>query len=99
MSEVMEVLANVAREAATELNALADEDATEVPDYLVGEDGEYVIDPECAEDREALVRENLILQGELVRYDGLDRLVGMEGMAGSEMDDSEVWARDAGFDI
>ncbi len=99
MSEVMKVLANLANEAAIELDALEGGDAAEVPEYLVGEDGELIIDPECAEEREALVLENLILQGEFVRYAGLDGSVGMEGIAGSEMDDSEAWAREAGFDI
>jgi hypothetical protein len=98
MGEVMATIARLAHESALELNALAGEDAAEIPDYLIGEDGEYIVDPECVEAREALVLENLRRQGELERYDELAEGVEFEGWAGDEMDEAEVWAFEAGFD-
>jgi hypothetical protein len=98
LGDVMVTIARLAQESALELNALAGEGAVEIPSYLVSEDGEYIVDPESAEDRDALVLENLRRQGELGRYDDLGGYVAMDGVAGNEMDESEVWAREAGFD-
>lgn len=98
LADVMDTIARLAQESALELNALAGEDAAEIPEYLINEDGEYVVDPECAEDREALVLGYLRRQGELKRYQELDGFVENEGGAGNETDASEVWAREAGFD-
>lgn len=97
-SDVMATISRLARESALELNALAGEDTAEIPEYLIGEDGEFVVDPEFDEDREALVLEYLRRQGEIDRYDELGGRVVIEGLAGDEMDASEVWAREAGFD-
>jgi hypothetical protein len=96
--DVMATIARLARESALELNALAGEDAAEIPDYLISEDGEFVVDPEFDEDREALVLEYLRRQGEIDRYDEPGGRVVIEGSAGNEMDESEVWAREAGLD-
>jgi len=98
LRDVMVTIARLAQESALELNALAGEDAAEVPSYLISEDGEYIVDPESAEDRDALVLENLRRQSELERYDDLGGYVAMDGVAGNEMDESEVWAREAGLD-
>lgn len=99
LADVVDTIARLAQESALELNALAGDDSAEIPDYLVSEDGEYIVDQECAEDRQSVVLGLLRLQGELDRYDELGGWVEAEGMAGNVLDESEVWAREAGFDI
>lgn len=98
MGDVMSTIARLAHESSLELNALAAEDATELPDYLIGEDGEYIVDPGCVEDRTALVLAELRSQGERDRYDELAESIEMEGFDEGEMDEPEVWTDDADFD-
>jgi hypothetical protein len=98
MGDAMAAIARLAGESALELNTLAGEEAARIPDYLVSEDGEYIVDPACDEARGALILENLRRQGEFDRYNALRGDVEIEGLADNEVDASEVWAREAGFD-
>ncbi|MBT8341964.1 MAG: hypothetical protein HKP58_04870 [Desulfatitalea sp.] len=98
MGDVMATIARLAQASAFELKALTGETAAKIPDYLISDDGEYIADPECTEERSALVLEYLRHQGELDRYDELDGFAGIGKEDSDEMDASEAWARDAGFD-
>lgn len=98
LADVMDMVARLAQESALELKALSGGDAEEIPSYLVGEDGEYVIEPESAEDRDALVLAELRYQRELERYDEPGGFDAIEGVAMDAMSESDVWAREAGFD-
>ena len=98
LGEVMDAFARLAQESALELKALNGEDAEEIPSYLVGEDGEYVVDLESAEDRDALVLAELRFQRELERYDDPGGFDTSEGVAIDAMNEPDVWAREAGFD-
>lgn len=98
MADVVNTISRLARASAVELHALDDEDAPEIPEYLVGEDGDYIIDPECPEAREALVLEYLRDQSEADRYAELSGWDDMAGGGGYDTDAPEEWAREAGFD-
>lgn len=93
-------------ESRTELD-LASEDDPEIPDFLLTEDGELMADPTNPEDRAALVLHLLRLDGEARRH-GSEDLYGEPDALGLfdemssepvwEIDESDLWAREAGFD-
>lgn len=98
LADVMTTVARLAQASALELNALTGEDTAETPDYLFGEDGEYMVDPDCAEARDALVLEYLRRQGEFDRHDEPGGFEEVDEAAGDEMGAPDEWAREAGFD-
>ncbi len=87
LGAVMNAIAQLAGRSMTELNAGTREEEPEVPVYLVDEQGEYVVDPANAEDRAALVAH--LFQVTAAATEHVEPLV--------EMDESESWAREAGF--
>jgi hypothetical protein len=68
--------------AARSESSLAEADESDVPDYLVGDDGYYLVDPASADGRDALVVH-------------LFRLSDAARDTGIEPDESEDWARAA----
>ena len=50
----MNTIAQLAQASTRELYAMRSEDDPEIPDYLLAEDGDFIVDPESDEDRAAL---------------------------------------------
>ena len=98
LGEVMNAFAHLARASMHELNGLASEDDAEIPEYLLGDDGEPLVDPANEEERAALALHLLRLDGEADRYAELNDLVASDGYFEGDLDESELWAREAGFD-
>ncbi|MBN1612073.1 MAG: hypothetical protein JW940_35910 [Polyangiaceae bacterium] len=83
-------LASLANESLRELNALTREDDPDVPEYLVDDRGEFIVDPANQEERAALAVE-------LLRADrDARRCVDCRALEDG-LDESDAWARDAGF--
>lgn len=80
LSEVMNTIARLAQESVVELEAITDEENTEIPDFLIAEDGEFIVDPERAEDREGLVLGLLRRQGEMERFGDSSDFVTFDDM-------------------
>jgi hypothetical protein len=89
LGAVMNAIAQLASQSMTEMTENTAEEAPPVPAYLIDEDGEYVVDPANAEDRAALVAHLFRVNAEAIR--------GGESDEAIETDDSEAWAREAGF--
>jgi hypothetical protein len=85
LGAVMNTIGALTGPALMELNQLTGEDDPEVPEYLVGESGEFLVDPTSSDERAALVAE-------------LFRVAAASGESPETMDESELWAREAGFD-
>jgi hypothetical protein len=91
LGAVMNAIALLASRSMEELNGLTSEDDPEVPEYMIGEEGEFLADPGSPEDRAALVVEWF-------------RAAEEGGFAGGTLesedtlDEAEAWARDAGLD-
>jgi hypothetical protein len=93
LGAVMNAIAALAGQSMAELNASTREDDPEVPEYLVSETGEFIVDPTNAAERAALVTHYFRLSGEAMRS-------GLFGGAqkAKVLDESDLWARDAGLD-
>jgi hypothetical protein len=95
MGAVMNAIAALAGQSMTELNEYTREEESEVPEYLVDEAGEFVVDPASADDRAALVTHLFRLSDATQRsgrFPGLNRRP-----ARVDLDEHDQWARDAGF--
>src|SRR6185295_3008722 len=97
MGAVMNAIASLAGQSMTQFNAGTREDEAEVPEYLVDEEGEFVVDPASAEERAALVA-HLFRMNEHAHRAGWFRPpseVEPEVVAEdvSEVDETELWAR------
>ncbi len=97
LGAVMNAISALAGQSMTELNESTPEDDPEVPSYLVDEEGEFIVDPASPDDRAALVAHLFRVSDQAQRsgpvgppHDGLPE-------AAEELDESEAWARDAGF--
>jgi hypothetical protein len=95
LGAVVNTILRLAGEAMTELNEQTSEADPEVPEYLVSEAGDFIVDPTSPDDRAALV-------AHLFRIDDEARRVGALWQAESsdsagELDESDEWAREAGF--
>ena len=97
LGAVMNAIAALAGQSMTELNESTSEDDPEVPSYLVDEEGEFLVDPASPDDRAALVAHLFRVSDQAQRsgpvwtsHDGLPE-------ATDELDESETWAREAGF--
>jgi hypothetical protein len=85
-------------EALVELYEQTGEDAEEVPEYLVGEDGDFLVDPASDDDRAALVAHLFRLNEAAQQYGGDPQPEWREAEAEvEEMDESEAFALAAGF--
>ena len=95
LGAVMNAIAQLAQASTRELNAMTSEGDSEIPEYLLAEDGEFIVDPASADDRAAVVLQWLRLEGEAQRCAESDGFIAADEMG---MDESDVWAREAGFD-
>ena len=96
IAAVLNALVALSGRAMTELNENVSEEEPELPDYLVGPDGDLVVDPASADDRAALVAHLFLLNDAAQRSGWYPQMSGAED-ADVERDDPETWARDAGF--
>ena len=90
LGAVMNAIASLAGQALTELHESCREDDPEVPEYLVNDEGEFIVDSASPEERAALVTHYFRLAGEAQRS-------GWFGESAAGLDESDSWARDAGF--
>ena len=106
LGAVMNALSALAGQAMTELNESTPDDDPEMPSYLVGDDGDVLVDPASPDDRAALVAHLFRLSDEVQRAGSdqsdeaeyvEDEAADSDEGAGYEQDESEVWAAEAGF--
>ena len=107
MGAVMGTLSTLAGNTRTQIGATTREDESEVPEYLIDEDGDFVVDPASPDDRAALVAHLFRLNEEAQRSGWFQPPVEMEAESGFdkedavedviEKDESELWAEEAGF--
>lgn len=105
LGAVMNALAALAGQAMTELNESTSEDEPEMPSYLVGDDGDFLVDPGNPNDRAALVAHLFRLSDEMQRSgyeqpadaEYADDEAYREDETEDEQDESEAWAEAAGF--
>ena len=92
----MNALTALAGQAMTELNESTPDDDPEMPSYLVGDDGDFLVDPGNPSDRAALVAHLFRLSDEVERsgYGQTDEAAYRED---DSEDESEAWAEAAGF--
>ena len=91
MGAVMNAIAALAGQSMTELNESTSEDEPEVPSYLVGDDGDFLVDPSSPTDRAALV-------GYLFRMSDEAERAGFGRISEDEaQDETDAWAEAAGF--
>ncbi len=102
MGAVMGTISTLAGSSRNQMGATTREDESEVPEYLVDEDGGFVVDPGSPDDRLALVA-HLFLLNEEAQRSGWFRPPGeSDGEADFDKeeageDESEQWAVEAGF--
>ena len=96
LGAVMNAIATLAGRSMEELNASTQESDPEVPDYLVGEDGELLVDPASAEERAALLT-HMVRLNQAGQRAGWSAWAREAREADDELDEAEAWARDAGF--
>jgi hypothetical protein len=97
LGAVMNAIATLAGQSMVEFNETTREDEPEVPAYLVDEDGDFIVDPASPDDRAALVAHLFRVSDEAQRAAGPWQPEGEPTEAEGELDESEAWARDAGF--
>ena len=97
LGAVMNAISVLAGQSMSELNARTSEDDPEVPSYLVDEEGEFVVDPASSDDRAALVAHLFRVSDEARRSDWDWSPDDSPPEAADEMDESDAWAREAGF--
>ncbi|HEX8107589.1 MAG TPA: hypothetical protein VF516_07655, partial [Kofleriaceae bacterium] len=91
LGAVMNTLASLASRSMEELNASTQESDPEIPDYLVDEEGRFLVDPASAAARAGLVTH-------IVRVHQAAHRAGWFAEAEEGLDEAEAWARDAGFE-
>jgi hypothetical protein len=93
LGAAMNAIMTLARQSMAEIDEQTQEDEAEVPEYLVGEDGEFVVDPGSPEARAARVAQ--LFQAAR----GVERARAGELMdrIGPGADDPDAWAREAGW--
>jgi hypothetical protein len=106
LGAVMNALTALAGQAMTELNESTPDDDPEIPSYLVGDDGDFLVDPADPNDRAALVAYLFRLNDEVERnpYASASEAEYTEDEAAydtdnteDEQDETEAWAAEAGF--
>jgi hypothetical protein len=94
LGAMMNAIAALAGRSMEELNASTQESDPEIPEYLVDEDGEFIVDPTNAAERAALLTHMVRLNQAAARAGWF-----VEAREPDEgLDDTEAWARDAGFE-
>jgi len=93
LGAVMNAIVLLARQSMTDLNATTREDEPSVPEYLVDEQGEYLVNPADPRARASLVAEwfHVSEQAELAAEQA------EHSETDAEIDEAEAWAEDAGF--
>ena len=97
LAAVMNAILALAGQSLTELHENVSEEEPEVPAYLVGDDGDFLVDPASDDDRAALVAHLFRLNEAAQRSGRYPQLNSRPGYAGAEQDESDEWARAAGF--
>jgi hypothetical protein len=96
LGAVMNAIYALAGQSMEQLNANTREDDPEVPEYLVGEDGEFLVDPASPEARAVLVS-RLFEISESARSRPSRARTQRNQWHESGGDESELWAFEAGF--
>jgi len=99
LGAVMNAISALAGQSMTELNASTREDDPEVPSYLVDEEGEFIVDPASPEDRAALVAHLFRVSEQAARSGRFSPSRGRLPETADELDESDAWARAAGFAV
>jgi hypothetical protein len=97
LGAVLNALVALSGRAMTELNENVSEEEPEIPGYLVGDDGDLLVDPASADDRAALVTHLFVLSDAAQRSGWYPQLGDASEGADVELDESEEWAREAGI--
>ena len=101
LGAVMNAIAILAGQSMAELNETMREDEPEIPDYIVSDDGDFVVDPASSDDRAALVAHLFRLNDEAERSGWFAEMDGRPDEApdeaDAELDESDEWAEAAGF--
>jgi len=93
LAPALAAISRLAAEAIGELEANVSEGDPETAEYLVGEDGELLVDPASAEERAAAAVHLLRLSREAERA----RSGGSGAKGRFDDDDPDAWAREAGW--
>jgi hypothetical protein len=99
LGAVMNAISALAGQSMTELNANTREDDPEVPAYLVDEEGEFIVDPAIPHDRAALVAHLFRVSEQAERAGRFRPPDSLPREAADELDESDEWAREAGFTV
>jgi hypothetical protein len=99
LGAVLNPIMSLAGRAMEEMNASTREDDPELPEYLVGEDGQLLVDPANPDQRAALVVHMMRASQEATRSGWFSQGEGADEGVDEGVDESEAWAREAGFDI
>jgi len=98
LGAVINAIAGLTGPALMQLNARTSEADPEVPEYLVSEEGEFVVDPASSDERAALVIHMFEVSEEAQRLAALrQQRQSRPRRADTEPDDADAWARDVGL--
>lgn len=99
LGAVINAIASLTGPALMQLNARTSEADPEVPEYLVSEDGEFVVDPASSDDRAALVVHMFEVSDEAQRLAAFREQQHQSSYdrAVTELDETDEWARDIGL--
>jgi hypothetical protein len=96
LAAVMNAIAALSGQSMTELSENLSEEEPEVPSYLVGDDGDFIVDPASPDDRAALVAHLFRLSDEAQRS-WSPQPTSQPYEADAELDESDQFAIEAGF--
>ena len=102
LGAVINAIAGLTGPALMQLNARTSEADPEVPEYLVSEDGEFIVDPASSDDRASLVVHMFEVSDEAQRLDEALQQQRQSSQpsrrrAYTELDEADEWARDVGL--
>lgn len=97
LGAVMNAIFALAGQSMTELNENTSEDDPEVPSYLVDDEGDFLVDPASPDDRAALVAHLFRLSDEAQHAGRYWQPTTRLSTADNELDECDMWAREAGF--
>lgn len=105
LATVLNTIFALSGQAVRESGEGIDEEASELPSYLLGDDGNFVVDPDNPDDRLALVAHLFRVSEEAQRHfprtgrsnAGARPVNSRFHEADGELDECEEWARDAGI--
>lgn len=105
LAAVLNTIFALSGQAVRESGEAFGEDASELPSYLLGDDGNFLVDPDNPDDRAALVAHLFRVSEEAQRHlpltgrlkAGARPVNSRPHEADGELDECEEWARDAGI--